>query len=382
MIPLSVPELRGNEWAYVKECLDTGWVSSAGAYVDRFEARFSEFTGARHAVACVNGTAALQVAMRLCGVGRDDEVLVPTLTFAATVNAVLYLGAHPVFFDADAFYNIDTGAVGRFLAERTEQRDGVCVNRATGRRVAAICPVHVFGNAVDLAALLPMCEERGIVVVEDAAESLGTRYADGRHTGTLGRMGAFSFNGNKIITTGGGGMIVTDDDHLAERARYLTTQAKDDAVRYVHHEMGYNFRLTNVAAALGVAQMEVLPEYLQSKRQTYEFYRDEVARIDGLRLAGVPDYATHNHWMVGLQIDAAAYGRDREGLMTFLEEQGIQSRPVWHPNHLQRPYAHCEAFEIHRALELVDVTLNLPASVGITQAEREQVVDALRRGHA
>jgi aminotransferase in exopolysaccharide biosynthesis len=382
MIPLSVPELRGNEWSYVKECLDTAWVSSAGTYVERFEERFADYVGARHAVACVNGTAALQVALRLCGVERDDEVLVPTLTFAATINAVLYLGAHPVFFDADSFYNLDVDAVGRFVDEHTEMRDGVCINRSSGRRVAAVCPVHVFGNAVDLDALAPLCADRGIAVVEDAAESLGTRYTDGRHTGTIGRMAAFSFNGNKIITTGGGGMIVTDDASLADRARYLTTQAKDDPVRYVHHEMGYNFRLTNVAAAIGVAQMEVLPEYLESKRRTYEVYREAAASIEGLRIADVPDYATNNHWMIGLQIDADAYGRDRESLMTFLHGQGIQTRPVWHPNHLQRAYAGAEAHEIRRALELVDVTLNLPASAGITDDERAQVIDALRRGRA
>jgi len=229
-IPLSVPHLAGNEWTYVKECLDGGWVSSAGPFVTRFERELAAYVGAAHAVACVNGTAALHVALRLAGVEENDEVLVPTLTFIASVNAICYQGARPVFMDCDEYYNLDVDKVARFLNEHTDFSGGYTVNRTTGRRIKAIVPVHVFGNAARLEPLVRLCRERNIRIIEDATESLGTRYnADylgGAHTGTVGDFGCFSFNGNKIITTGGGGMLVTNDAEAAERARYLTTQAR------------------------------------------------------------------------------------------------------------------------------------------------------------
>jgi dTDP-4-amino-4,6-dideoxygalactose transaminase len=278
VISLSVPNLHGNEWRYVKECLDSGWVSSAGPFVDRFEREFAAYTGASHAVACVNGTAALQTALRVAGVDAGQEVIVPTLTFIATVNAVHYLGAHPIFMDSDEYYNIDVEKAVDFLERNTDRQDGFCVNTRTGRRITAVVPVHVFGNAARLEPLIHACRARNIVIVEDAAESLGTRYTQGdltgHHTGTIGDLGCFSFNGNKIITTGGGGMIITDNAEYAQRARYLTTQAKDDELRYIHGEVGYNFRLTNIQAALGVAQLELLPGFLEAKRRNFELYRD------------------------------------------------------------------------------------------------------------
>jgi perosamine synthetase len=378
MIPLSVPELKGNEWKYVKECLDTEWVSSAGRYVDRFEEDLRSFTGARHAVACVNGTAALQVALRIVGVQQGDEVIVPTLTFIATVNAVNYLGAEPVFMDCDEYYNMDVMKTLEFLERETDISKHGTYNKMTGKRIAAVVPVHVFGNAARMDELVDLCRPRGIRVVEDAAESLGTRYLDGRHTGTIGDVGCFSFNGNKIITTGGGGMIVTDNPEHAARIRYLTTQAKDDEVRYIHGDIGYNFRLTNIQAALGVAQLERLPEYLEMKERHFNQYRESIAGIKGLKLADPPGYARNNLWMYPLQIDHPPYRHDREGLMAYLSEQGIQTRPVWHLNHLQEPYRHCRSYSIERAPKLLEKTLNLPCSVGLTHDEVDHVVSVLR----
>jgi aminotransferase in exopolysaccharide biosynthesis len=371
--------LRGNEWTYVKECLDTGWVSSAGKFVDRFETEMARYTGAKFAIACASGTAALHVALQLAGVRAGDEVLTPTVTFIASVNVVRYLGAEPVFLDCDDFYNLDPDSTAQFIREQTVFRDGASFNKQTGRRIAALLPVHVFGNAACLDGLLPLCRERGIKMVEDAAESLGTRYRDGRHTGTLGEIGCLSFNGNKIITTGGGGMILTDDDVLATRAKYLTTQAKDDEVRFVHHYVGYNYRLTNVAAALGVAQLEQLPEYLRIKKQNYQRYQARVDAVPGLRLAETPPYAGNNHWMYAMRIDAAAYGLDREATMAMLARQGIQTRPLWHLNHLQRPYQTCQHFRIERAPRLWETTLNLPCSVNLTADELERVAGTLER---
>lgn len=379
MIPLSVPSFTGNEWKYVKECLDTGWVSTAGGFVTRFEEEFKRLTGAPHAVACASGTAALHVALQLVGVKRDDEVLVPTLTFIASVNAISYLGAHPVFMDCDGFYNLDVAKVAEFIDSECEQREGGTFNRRSGRRVAAVVPVHVFGNAVRMRELVELCRPRGIRVIEDAAESLGTVYEDGTHTGTIGDLGCFSFNGNKIVTTGGGGMIVTADEALARRARYLTTQAKDDEVRFIHGEIGYNYRLTNLQAALGVAQLEQLGRYVEIKRANYEAYRQALGRIDGLCVADVPPYARNNCWMYALRIDAARYGRTRDEVLALLDGRGIQARPVWYPNHLQKAYRGCQTWRLERSMQLFEETLNIPCSVGLTEAERTAVIEALSR---
>jgi perosamine synthetase len=382
MIPLSVPSLKGNEWLYVKECLDTEWISSAGRYVEKFEANFAAFTGAHYAVACVNGTAALQVALNVAGVLPGDEVIVPTLTFIAPVNAVRYVGADSVFMDCDSYYNLDSDKTIEFIRNETYVKSGQTYNKSTHRRIAAIIPVHVFGNAVDLRELATVCRGRGIKIIEDASESLGTRYHPnyfaGKHTGTVGDIGCFSFNGNKIITTGGGGMIVTDDGCCAGRARYLTTQAKDDPVRYVHNEIGYNFRLTNLQAAVGVAQLEQLDRFLEVKRKNYLTYKSQIDAIPGLQLAEVPSYAGCNFWLYALQIRKGKFRKSREELMSFLAEKGIETRPVWYLNHLQKPYRGCQAYKVERALELLESTLNIPSSIGLNDTEINHVVESLK----
>lgn len=384
MIPLSVPSIDGNEWQYIKECLDTAWVSSAGKYVDTFERNICNFTGAKHAVACVNGTAALHVALLVAGVKPGDEVIVPTITFIAPVNAVRYLNAYPVFMDCDDFYNLDVEKTIAFISEETEMRDGCSYDRATGRRVSAIVPVHVFGNAADLTNLQTVCCERNIKIIEDASESLGSRYKQdvlqGRHTGTVGDIGCLSFNGNKIMTTGGGGMLLTDNAEYAQRARYLTTQAKDDDVHYVHNAVGYNYRMTNVAAAMGVAQLEKIPDFIETKLANYGKYRTAIADIPGLSLAPVPNYADSNYWFYCLQIDSSVYGRYRDTLLNDLAGKGIQSRPVWVPNHLQRPYKDCRHYKIERAIDLWQKTLNIPCSVELKDEQINEVIEALKYG--
>lgn len=384
-IPLSVPDIGGNEWAYVKECLDAGWVSSAGKFVSLLEERVCALVGTRYGVACASGTAALHVALRVAGVRAGDEVIVPTVTFIATANAVRYLDAEPVFMDCDDYYNIDIEKTVQFVEQETIFRDGFSWNRGTNRRVAAIVPVHVFGNAADLEWLLDVCRMRNIRVIEDAAESLGSSYVQGelagRFTGAVGDIGCFSFNGNKIVTAGGGGMIVTDDPSYAEKARYLTTQAKDDPVRYIHNEVGYNLRLTNLPAAVGVAQLERLAEYIETKKINYQLYRDALERIDGLSLATLPGYADCNHWFYCLRIDARRYGMDRDGVMALLGRAGIEARPIWYLNHWQKPYAGCAAYRIDTAPRLWATTLNVPCSVSLTAAQIARVVDVLGREH-
>ena len=380
-IPLSVPSISGNEWKYVKECLDTNWVSSAGKYVELFEEKITEYTGSKFAVACVNGTSALQVSLRLAGVEPDDEVIVPTLTFIAPVNTIAYNGAEAVFMDADKYYNIDSEKTIEFIKEETIFKDGFTYNKTSKKRISAIVPVHVWGNGVWLDELAPLCQERNISMVEDASESLGSFYKEGkykgRHTGTNGILGCLSFNGNKIITTGGGGSIMTDDDKLAEKARYLTTQAKDDPIRYIHDEIGYNFRLTNIQAALGVAQMEQLPIFLKRKQDIFNQYRTAFSKIAGLNLAGVPDYADNNYWMNLLQIDSETFGEERESLMQKLKENNIQTRPVWELNHLQKPYRNCQKYRIEKAVELVGNSLCIPSSTNLSEKDIYSVIACL-----
>ncbi len=382
MIPLSIPSIKGNEWKYVKECLDTEWVSSAGKYVDLFEQKIAEFTGAKYAIATVNGTAALHISLIIAGVKADDEIIIPSLTFIAPINVVKYVNANPLFMDSDQYYNIDSEKTLEFIKNRTDFKNGFTYNKKTGNRISAIVPVHVFGNAVWLDELVPLCKERNIKIIEDSTESLGTRYTkgdfSGKHTGTIGVFGTISFNGNKIITTGGGGMILTDNEEYAKKAKYLTTQAKDDEVRYVHNEVGYNYRMTNVLAAIGVAQLERIDEYIEIKKTNFLKYKSATEKIDGLTLADVPDYANNNYWMYGLQIDKNVYPFDRESLMQKLGECKIQTRPIWHPNHLQKPFNNCENYKIDNTLKLVDKTLNIPSSVNITDDEVQFVIEKLK----
>ncbi|MBU4444532.1 MAG: LegC family aminotransferase [Candidatus Marinimicrobia bacterium] len=383
-IPLSVPSIKGNEWKYVKECIDTEWVSSAGKYVDQFEKDICRLSGAGYAIACVNGTAALQIALQLVGVTSDDEVIVPTITFIASVNAISYLNAKPVFMDCDDFYNIDVEKTIDFIRKETIYKNGFTFNKKTGKRIAAVIIVHVFGNPVNVVYLLDLCRARNLSIVEDAAESIGTYYTAGdlssRHTGTIGDVGCYSFNGNKIITCGGGGMIVTNNRDYAERAKYLTTQAKDDPVRYIHHEIGYNFRLTNVQAALGVAQLESLQDYIIVKKKNYEYYKLNIDSIPGLYLANVPEYGHSNYWFYCLRINPDGYGKNREELMKYFSEHKIQTRPIWYLNHLQQPYKNAQSYRIEYAYKLYDRTLNIPCSVNITQAQLDTVIKVLKNG--
>lgn len=387
-IPLSVPSINGNEWKYVKECLDTEWVSSAGKYVNKFEEAICEYTGARHAVAVVNGTAALHTSLIVAGVKPDDEVIVPTLTFISPINTVKYVNAHPVFMDSDKYYNIDADKTIEFINNETELRkdeksgDWFTYNKKTDRRMSAIIPVHIYGNACDLSELVKICKQRNIKIIEDATESLGTHYTNGnfekKYTGTIGDIGCYSFNGNKIITTGGGGMIVTDNKKYAEKSRYLTTQAKDDSLKYIHEDIGFNYRLTNIQAAMGVAQLEKLPEYIEKKKENYKYYKQEINNINGLHLPEVPDYANQNHWFYTLQINDKKYGKNRDQLMEYLQKKGIQTRPVWELNHRQKPYNQYQNYKIEKAKNLIGKTLCIPCSVSLTKEDIDLITNTIK----
>lgn len=373
-IPLSIPEIRGNEWAYVKKCLDTGWVSSVGSYVERFEADMARAAGTRFAVATVNGTAALHTALLVAGVRPDDEVLVSTLTFIAPANVVRYVGARPVFIDAEpATGQMDPARVAEFLDRRCVARGGEVFDCETGRRVKAIIPVHILGHPVDMDPVLELARRYGFAVVEDATESLGATYRD-RRVGQLGDIACFSFNGNKIITTGGGGMLVTDDETWARKARYLTTQAKDDPVEFVHNEIGYNYRLTNVLAAIGVAQLERLPEYVAAKRRIAARYADALGGVSGLSFFGEAPWARATFWMSVVRIDPEAFGSDSRALLRALEARRIQTRPLWQPIHLSRAHAGSPRVGGDVAERLNRECLTLPCSVGLTDEQQSRVI--------
>ena len=377
-IPLSAPEIRGREWEYIKDCLDTGWVSSVGGYVDRFERAIEELTGTGHAVACMNGTSALHIALLVAGIQPDEEVLMPAVSFVSPANAIRYAGAYPVFIDVDpATWQIDPEQVEDFLTKQCLLRDGKCVNQATGRAVRAILPVHLLGHSVDMDALCLLASRFGLTVIEDAAESIGATYK-GRVVGGIGDIGCFSFNGNKIITTGGGGMIVTNKADWAEKARYLTTQAKDDPIESVHNEIGYNYRMTNIQAAMGVAQLELLPDYIETKRAIAARYHTGLSGAAGIVLPQEQPWARSIYWLYTILIDDAVRETTSRRLMERLAAAGIQSRPLWCPLPRLRPFCDCYAYEITVADRLYRQALSLPSSVGLQGGDQDRIIQLIR----
>lgn len=371
-LSLHEPVFAGNEWAYVKECLDTGWVSSAGKFVDRFEVELARRSGVKHAVAVVNGTAALDLAFKILGVKVGDEVITPSLTFIATVNAIAYQGAIPLFLDVEeTTYGLDPDALAAFLGRETEMRGGACVRKASGRRIAACVPMHALGHPVRLEPLLAACAKRGIPVIEDAAESLGSSWK-GRPLGSFGRVGTLSFNGNKILTTGGGGAIVTDDAELARRAKHLSTQAKSDADAFWHDAVGFNYRLPNINAALGCAQLEKLDGFLARKREIAALYRQHFADSP-LRLIWEPEGARSNFWLnTVIAPDPAAQAR----VLKALNARGFGSRPLWAPGHLQPMYAACPRADMAVTERLWRTSVNLPSSANLADDEIAAVASA------
>lgn len=364
-VALHEPEFQGNEWAYVKECLDTGWVSSVGKFVDRFEHDLASYTGAGYAVAVVNGTAALQVALTVSGVRAGDEVLVPAMSFVATANAVCHAGALPHFVDSDEnTLGMSMPALEAHLDEIVEMREGKAFNRHTGRRLAAVVPMHTFGHPVDLSSLAAIADRYGLAVVEDAAESLGS-YFDGRHTGTFGRCGVLSFNGNKIITTGGGGAILTDDAELARRAKHLTTTAKaPHRWSFSHDEIAFNYRLPNLNAALGCAQLEQVGAFLAGKRRLAERYETAFADLSGVTFVKERAGTQANYWLqtLLLDVDHAVY---RDDLLAALNDAGFMSRPVWDLLSGLPPYRESPAAALSVAQSLAERIVNIPSSPGL-----------------
>ncbi|MCS3765312.1 LegC family aminotransferase [Bradyrhizobium centrosematis] len=361
-VALHEPEFAGKEWEYVKDCLDTGWVSSAGSYVDRLERQIVDFIGCGHAIATSNGTSALHVCLLLAGVIAGDEVLVPSLTFVATANAIAYAQAVPHFVDSEEVsLGVDAQKLEAYLRMTARIVDGVCVNRHTGATIRALIVMHVFGHPADIDALVELALRWKLVLIEDAAESLGSYYRD-RHTGNFGRLAAISFNGNKIVTTGGGGAILTNDLELARRAKHLTTTARVvDRWNFVHDEVGYNYRMPNINAALGCAQFERLPSMLQRKRQLAKRYEQAFAEVAGIRFFREPSGTSSNYWLNAI-ILGEHLGDARDDLLGALNDAGYASRPVWRLMHKLPMFSQSPRMDLERAEQIEARLINLPSS--------------------
>jgi len=365
IIPLCIPNISGNEWKYIKDCLDTNWVSSVGKYVNKFEQSLSKYVGTKYAVACTNGTSALHISLLVAGIGAGDEVLVPTLTFVAPANAIRYTGAHPVFIDVQAdTWQLDPKKVEEFINDGCIRYKNKLFNRKTKRIIKAILPVHILGQPVDMDPILNLAKKFKLKVIEDATESLGAVYK-GKKTGTLSDIACFSFNGNKIITTGGGGMLVTNNREYSDKARYLTTQAKDDDLEYIHNEIGYNYRLSNIQAAMGLAQMEQLDEFIANKRNIAKYYYKNLRDIEGISFAAVAERIEPIYWLSTILVNKDKFGINSRQLLAKLNDKGIQSRPFWHPLYSQKPFKDCYAYNIEVADRLYRDGLSLPSSTDL-----------------
>ncbi|WP_428260208.1 LegC family aminotransferase [Gallibacter sp. Marseille-QA0791] len=371
-IPLSVPNIKGNELKYITEAIKTEWVSTGGSFINDFERRTTEYVKSVGAVACQSGTAGIHLALVANGIGADDTVIVPALTFIAAVNPVSYVGAEPVFMDCDDSLCMDMDKVEGFCEEQCIFSDGKLVNKATGRQVKAMIVVHVFGNMADMEKAVDIANKYNLILVEDATEALGSYINkgkfEGKYAGTIGNVGIYSYNGNKIITTGGGGMVVSNDDKLLERIRYLSTQAKDDPLYYIHDNIGYNYRMTNLQAAVGLGQMEKLEDFIKIKEKNYRMYSDL-----GIDLIKFRDNTRPNYWFYSYITE------HRDKLIEYLDSVGIQTRPIWNLICDLKPYRKCIKYKIEKAKQYWNEVVNIPCSTNLHESDLERVASEIKK---
>lgn len=369
-IPLSVPNLSGNEAAYVNRAIESEWVSTGGAYIDEFEQKIAAYLGVSGAAACQSGTAGIHLALIAGGIKADEEVLVPALTFIASVNPVRYVGAYPVFMDCDDTLCMDMDKVERFCETECRMSDNGLINKTTGRRVSAMIPVHIFGNIADMEKAVAIAQKYHLLLIEDACEALGSYFTKGRfagkHAGTIGDIGVYSFNGNKIITTGGGGMVVSTHPEYLKQMKYLSTQAKDDTLYFVHNQIGYNYRMTNLQAAMGIAQLEQLEQFVKVKEENYRAYLEHQIPLLPFR-----DDIRPNRWFYSF------ISEKRDLLIRELSQRQIQSRPIWHLISDLPPYRSCQAYQIERAVYYWERVVNLPCSTNLTKEDVAVVSEAV-----
>lgn len=367
-IPLSVPNLAGNELEYVIEAVKTQWVSTGGELINNLEKNLANYLKVEQITALQSGTAGLHLAMILSGVGYGDEVIVPTLTFIAAVNPIKYVGAEPIFMDCDDYLCLDVKKVQEFCENECDFINGNLINKKTKKNIKAVVAVHVFGNTVDMENLILLAQKYNLKVIEDSTEALGTYYKNtGKFAGTLGDFGVYSFNGNKIITTGGGGALTANNIEMVKKAKYLSTQAKDDDVNFVHNEIGYNYRMTNLQAALGVAQLEQLEKFIEIKEKNYKLYKDK-----GLNLLDFKTDLRSNKWFYSLLTDK------RDELINFMSENKIQTRPIWKLMHTLKPYKNCQSYKIEKAVKYQEKIVNIPCSTNLEEKDVLKVIEKIK----
>lgn len=380
-VPLSIPNFEGNESKYVNEALDQGWVSTGGAYINALEQKMAEFIHADNVAACQSGTAALHLSLIESGVLPGDMVIVPTLTFIAAVNPVKYQFAEPVFMDCDDSLCMDPDKLRSFCEDECELVGEKLIHKASGKNVKAVIVVHVFGNLADMEAIMEIADTYHLKVIEDSTEALGTYYTSGRYAGkyagTIGDFGAYSFNGNKIITTGGGGCVTAKDACVVDHIRYLSTQAKDDPHYYIHDEVGFNYRMTNLQAALGVAQMEELPEFVCRKQRNYEYYAMKLKNFKYGKLLSFREGTCSNKWFYSIALDRSLFDGSMRDVITKLQEKGVQTRAIWGLIHEQKPYKDALVYKMEKAPYYASCVLNVPCSTQITEEEIDFVVEQL-----
>lgn len=376
IINLSVPNLSVEQiLKNLRECLESGWVSTGGRFISEFENKVAKYVGVDKAVGVQSGTAGLHLALRVLGVKSGEEVIAPTLTFIAAVNPITYLGAEPVFIDCDDTLCMDPIKLRRFCEEECELREGQLYNKKSGKCIKAIVVVHVFGNMADMEKIMDIAREYNLKVLEDSTEALGSYYIEGRYAGkyagTIGDMGVYSFNANKIITTGGGGMVVSNNRELLKKVRFLSVQAKTDPLYFVHDEIGYNYRMLNIQAALGTDQIDRLERFIEAKIKNYKLYKDGIKNIEGLELLSFNQGIRANHWFYSLLVDKERYGLDKDELLIKLNEMGIQTRHIWGLIHEQKPYLKHEAYMMEKSTYYIDRILNIPCSSSLTERSRK-----------
>ena len=384
IINLSVPNLSVEPiLKNLRECLESGWVSTGGRFISEFENKVAKYVGIDKAVGVQSGTAGLHLALRVLGVKSGEEVIAPTLTFIAAVNPITYLGAEPVFIDCDDTLCMDPIKLRRFCEEECELREGQLYNKKSGKCIKAIVVVHVFGNMADMEKIMDIAREYNLKVLEDSTEALGSYYIKGRYAGkyagTIGDMGVYSFNANKIITTGGGGMVVSNNRELLDKVRFLSVQAKTDPLYFVHDEIGYNYRMLNIQAALGTDQIDRLERFIEAKIKNYKLYKDGIKNIEGLELLSFNQGIRANHWFYSLLVDKERYGLDKDELLIKLNEMGIQTRHIWGLIHEQKPYLKHEAYMMEKSTYYIDRILNIPCSSSLTEREVENVIEVLKK---
>lgn len=382
-INLSVPNLEIEPiMKNLRECLESGWISTGGKFISEFESKIAKYVGVDEAVGIQSGTAGLHTSLRVLDVEAGDEVIAPTLTFIAAVNPITYLGAKPVFIDCDDTLCMDPNKVEAFCQNECEMRDGILTNKKTGAKIKVLVIVHVFGNIANMERIMGIAKKYNLKVLEDATEALGSYFTEGKYkgkfAGTIGDAGVFSFNANKIITTGGGGMVVSNNKEFLDKVRFLSVQAKTNPLYFIHNEIGYNYRMLNLQAALGTEQIDKLESFIETKIKNYNRYKEAIEKIDGLSLLPFEENQRSNHWFYSVVVDEKVYGINKDELLLKLVDSNIQTRPIWGLIHQQKPFTKNEAYKMEKSIWYHDRVLNIPCSSNLTEEEVDYVISKLK----